>query len=281
MEETKEIVKSEGLSKEDIKTLTEVGVIPKDCNPHVIKLYAKICAESNLNPFKRQVHLVPRKKKNTDGSYSDSYTIQIGIDGYRAIASRTGEYAGNDDPIFDNEDKPTKATVTVYRMVNGIRCPFTATARWKEYYPGERLGFMWDNKPLLMLSKCAESLALRKAFPEELSGTYTDEEMQQADTKLIPTDISALGEISEETKPTPMGKAAVPVPIRPASSNICTSCSKPISSHKVIDYSLQKYGKILCFNCQKEQPSEEPIAEGKEEYEQTDYDYSEPHEEVI
>jgi hypothetical protein len=108
-------------------------------------------------------------------------TIITGIDGYRLIADRTGQYAGNDDPTFDDEENVRKATVTVYKIVSNIRCPFTASARWEQYYPGDEQGFMWRKMPHLMLGKCAEALALRKAFPAELSGIYIKEEMDQAE----------------------------------------------------------------------------------------------------
>lgn len=186
------------LTERDINTLVAVGAIPKGTPPDVIVFFSKSCAETRLSPFKRQVHLIKRWSK--DG---DRYTVQTGIDGYRAIANRTGLYAGNDQYLFDegineysmltsNRKRPTTATATVYKAVGGVRCPFTASCHWDEYYPGEKQGFMWDKMPFLMLGKCAESLALRKAFPEELAGLYTDEEMAQADLRQAPPSQTAL-----------------------------------------------------------------------------------------
>lgn len=177
------------LTDRDIDVLVAVGAIPKGTPPDVVVFFSKSCGETRLSPFKRQVHLI--KRWSRDG---DRYTVQTGIDGYRAIANRTGLYAGNDEYKFDegltqyemlkaNRKRPLTATATVYKAIGGIRCPFSASCQWDEYYPGEKQGFMWDKMPFLMLGKCAESLALRKAFPEELAGLYTDEEMAQADVK--------------------------------------------------------------------------------------------------
>jgi hypothetical protein len=69
----------------------------------------------------------------------------------------------------------------VYKLVGGLRCAFSSSARWKEYC--QEASPMWKKMPFLMLAKCAEALALRKAFPAELSGVYTHEEMMQADTE--------------------------------------------------------------------------------------------------
>ncbi len=131
-----------------------------------------------LDPFGNQIYSILRPVRK--GSKEMKRSNQTGIDGYRLIADRTGAYAGNDDPVFDSEGKPQRATVTVHKLVGGQRCQFTATARWSEYFPGEQAGFMWKTKPHIMLGKCAEALALRKAFPAELSGLYTHEEMEQA-----------------------------------------------------------------------------------------------------
>lgn len=139
-----------------------------------LDLFLYQAKRAGLDPLARQIYFVKRKGRGT---------IQVGIDGLRLIADRTGLYAGNDDAVFENEDNglPSRATVTVYKIVQGQRCPFSATARWQEYYPGDDQGFQWRRMPHVMLAKCAEALALRKAFPMELSGLYVHEEMEQAD----------------------------------------------------------------------------------------------------
>jgi phage recombination protein Bet len=141
-----------------------------------LALFLQVAKRSGLDPFTRQIHFVKR---------GDRATIQTGIDGYRAIAERTGTLAGIEDALYDSEDAPVpkKATVTVYKLVAGTRVGFTASARWNEYAPiyGGKLSPMWQKMPYLMLAKCAEALALRKAFPNDLSGLYTNEEMQQAE----------------------------------------------------------------------------------------------------
>ena len=139
-----------------------------------------VSARTGLDIFKKQIYLVPRWD-NKNGK--EIFTPQAGIDGFRAVAERTGKYAGNDDPIFKGEvvmkggKAPAEAMVTVYKIVEGVRCPFTATARWTEYYPGEKIGFMWHSKPHIMLGKCAEALALRKAFPNIIQGFYESAEL--------------------------------------------------------------------------------------------------------
>lgn len=139
-----------------------------------------VANQLNLSPILRQIHFVKRVDKNG----KSTITSQTGIDGLRLAAQRTGEYAGSDDPIFEYaEDRKTliKATVTIYRLVGGTRCAFTASARWDEFYPGGNQAFMWNKMPHVMLGKCAEAQALRKGFPAELSSLYSNEEMDQAD----------------------------------------------------------------------------------------------------
>lgn len=154
------------------------NTVAASATPDELKLFLYQCSRTGLDPLARQIYFQKRFNKRRNRS---EMTIITGIDGYRLVADRTGQYAGNDDPIFDDESQPRKATVTVYKVIGTMRCPFTASARWDQYYPGEEAGFMWRKMPHLMLGKCAEALALRKAFPAELSGIYIKEEMDQAD----------------------------------------------------------------------------------------------------
>jgi len=125
----------------------------KGASDDELKLFITACHGMQLSPFSKQVHLVPRWDSKEG---KEVRAIQVGIDGLRATAEKTGKYAGNDDPTFDGEttinystkDKvnnditvPEKATVTVYKIVEGGRYGFTATARWKEYYPGPKMGW--------------------------------------------------------------------------------------------------------------------------------------------
>lgn len=174
-------------SREEIELIKKtVAVGASDLD---LKLFLYQCAKTGLDPLIRQIYWIKRGGRGT---------IQVGIDGYRLIADRTQKYAGNDAPTFegDNGAYPTSATVTVWKLVGGQRCSFTATALWLEYYPGDGpVGEMWRKRPFGQLGKCAESLALRKAFPAELSGMYVQEEMDQADTqpvaKLTPAEARA------------------------------------------------------------------------------------------
>jgi|DEB19_MinimDraft_3_1074340.scaffolds.fasta_scaffold20234_4 phage recombination protein Bet len=126
---------------------------------------------SQLDPLARQIYAIRRGGK---------LTVTVGIDGFRLIADRTGVFGGMDDVIFDNEENPKKATITVYKFVQGVRCATTASARMAEYNQNNT---MWRRMPCTMLGKVAESLALRKAFPAELSGLYTEDEMAKDDSK--------------------------------------------------------------------------------------------------
>ncbi|MAQ95064.1 MAG: phage recombination protein Bet [Rhodothermaceae bacterium] len=156
-----------------------------------LALFLEVCRTTGLNPFQRQIYAIMRETWNPATRRREpKMTIQTGIDGYRLIASRTGAHLGTDDIEFGpvGEEGPEWARCTVYRLVSGQRAAFTATARWDEYVQRKRgqggvdkgPSEMWSRMGHTMLGKCAESLALRRAFPAEMSGVYTREEMAQA-----------------------------------------------------------------------------------------------------
>lgn len=128
---------------------------------------------TGLDPILKQIYAVYRWDSRLG---REKMAIQVGIDGMRLVAQRSGNFAGISDAVYDNEDQPTpkKATVTVKKTINGLVVETTASARWEEYSQESPL---WKKMPYLMLAKCAEALALRKAFPNELSGIYTEDEM--------------------------------------------------------------------------------------------------------
>lgn len=147
------------------------NTVAKGATNDELKLFLIAANRTGLDPFTKQIHFVKRAGRGS---------IQTGIDGYRAIAERSGTLAGIDDAVYDTESEPhpNKATVRVYRIVNGIRVEFSASARWDEYVPPPGQDFMWRKMPYFMLGKVAEALALRKAFPNDLTGLYVHEEMQ-------------------------------------------------------------------------------------------------------
>jgi phage recombination protein Bet len=167
-----EIVKSpNGAPEWESKIELIKKTVAKGATDDELQLFFHQAKKTGLDPLARQIYFVKRQ---------GSGTIQTAIDGYRLIADRTGKYAGNDDYEFDDPEKQPKwAKARVWKMVEGQRCPFEATARWSQYYPGDAQGWAWKKMPHVMLGKCAEALALRKAFPAELSGIYTNEEMAQ------------------------------------------------------------------------------------------------------
>lgn len=161
-----------------------------------LALFGQVCQRTGLDPFSRQIYGLMRKTRaqvNGEWTSVERLSIQTSIDGFRLIAQRSKEYAGQDGPYWCGEDgvwrdvwlskmAPSAAKVGVYRT--GWTRPVTGIATWNEYAQTTREGKstgQWASMPAHMLAKCAEALALRKAFPAELSSLYSGDEMTQAD----------------------------------------------------------------------------------------------------
>ena len=163
------------------------GPVEPAPKPTVIA-FLQHCSRTGLDPIARQIYAIERGGK---------WTITVSIDGFRLVAQRSGQYAGQTPiewtgdgvtwvDVWLDDKPPAAARVGVRRR--GWEEPLFAVARWKSYAVfvpnwengqrnGEKLSPMWERMPDLMLGKVAEALALRRAFPMELSGLYTEEEI--------------------------------------------------------------------------------------------------------
>jgi len=139
-----------------------------------LKMFLNQCQRTGLDPLTRQIYFVKRAGR---------MTIQTSIDGFRVIAERSGNYAGQDAPLwtYDEAGEILNCSVTVYKFgPNGVRYPAgVGVAFYKEYYPNPVM--LQKTLKHTMIAKISEALALRKAFPQDLSGLYTGDEMKQAD----------------------------------------------------------------------------------------------------
>ena len=185
-----------------------------DCNPTEFNQFMHVAAQLGLDPLRKQIYAFVFNKDKPD---SRRMSIVVGIDGFRSVAKRSGEYRPDTraprftyDPELKNDaTNPlglVSAEVSVFQWSHDAWHEVTAVAYWDEFAPivdggdwqenergkrffkkdGTRMldpkKDAWRKMARIMLSKCAEAQAIRRAWPEDLSAIYSDEEMDRART---------------------------------------------------------------------------------------------------
>lgn len=184
--------------------------VAADCNHDEFSLFVEVCKRVGLDPFRKQIYAMVYSKDKPD---KRKLSIITGIDGFRAVAARNQDYRPDDaEPVItysdDLKDPVTnplgieKAVVRAFKLApNGEWHPVVGVAYWDEFAPVEeiweysqeagkrqpsgkfKLGGNWVRMGRIMIVKCAEAQALRKGWPEDLSGVYAPEELARADAE--------------------------------------------------------------------------------------------------
>ena len=182
--------------------------ICKDATDDELKYFMYMAKKTGLDAFAKQLYSVARWDSKLGRNVR---TIQASIDGFRVIAERSHKYAGQLGPYWLNDKgewldywigstPPLASKVGVLR--SDFKEPLWAVAKFESYAQKNKDGSLsqfWKKMPELMIAKVAESLALRKAFPQDLSGIYTTDEMAQADNDKSFTQVADTPKLPSQT----------------------------------------------------------------------------------
>lgn len=184
--------------------------VAKDCDGAELDQFIHICRAVNLDPLRRQIYAFVFNK---DDPKKRQMVVVTSIGGYRAIAERTGNYRPDDQAQRITYDETLKgpanplgivsAEVTVYKYAHGTWFPAVGEAYWDEYVPLfngaiDKYKTGWIKMPRIMIAKCAEAQALRKAWPDDFSGLSEESEIDRMTIDLTATE--AADAAATETK---------------------------------------------------------------------------------
>ena len=154
-------MENEIVRKEDRNLL--LATVAKGATESEFQMFLEFCKSTGLNPFKKEIWFI----KTGSG-----VQMMTGINGFLTIANNHPQFDGMTVKIDEQDGKLVSATCTVYRKDR--KYPSEATVYYSEYAKNSPI---WRTMPRMMLQKVAKSVALREAFPQELNGMYTQEEM--------------------------------------------------------------------------------------------------------
>lgn len=201
-------------TREQVDTIR--NTVARGANDAQLALFLQVCKSRGLDPFSRQVHWT-------------SQGIIVGIDGLRAIADRTDRYVpGNTQLEFDAKGGVVAAHVTVKKLVSGSWHEITESAYMVEYAGRSPI---WNKMPRVMLSKCAEARALRRAFPSDMSGLYAQEEMDQAGVAPMPAPVP----VPVAAAPQPVVKVAAAAPVDVEEAETVEEDASVVAMRKIKD----------------------------------------------
>lgn len=175
-----------GYSREKLQLIKDT--IAQGATDDELALFLYAAQRTGLDPFSKQIYCI---KRYDPGVGRDVAKPQTGIDGYRLVADRTGDYMPGQAATFEYDQNGTLFSATAYvkKWRHGEWHEIAATAHYAEYVQTKKDGnpnSMWKRAPHVMLAKCAEALALRRAFPAELSGVYTSDELGDEQPAVLP-----------------------------------------------------------------------------------------------
>lgn len=180
-----------GLTGEQVELIKRT--VAKGATDDELAMFLYQCKRLGMDPLSRQIHFVKRWDSREQREVG---AIQTGIDGFRLLAARTGCYRPDEEPpryTYDEASKVRSARVRiwVYHAPTMQWHPVEAEAHFEEYAQRTKDGTLfpnWARMPRVMTAKCAEALAIRKAFPAELSGVY---ELAEIGGPLEPAEVPA------------------------------------------------------------------------------------------